>query len=272
MFNTTKTIYSVMLDVANLLDKNHVVLPNTTLNEKFHLYINNTEQKNPKLRYYCLGLEYESLIQNTNMNIDTIRHKPTDGALFRHVPFIARRKNNDLSNTEKARYRLRIERTIDNEDYVFYFLKLIDDIDVNSKLLYVTNDSDETFLSLFSTEVDHILTPTIEERDKVNDSLIDYIAYSQHATITITDAELDELYAACKLYYGDDVEVVLGELALVSGNETLAPDGYSEIANAQINYFLKVDHILTDINLNNKFKKTIELGGMSPMVFRTYND
>jgi len=271
MFNTTKTIYSVMLDTASLLGKQHTVLTNTTLNEKFQVNTVSTENKNPQLKYYCLGLEYEALVQGTTMNIDTIRHRPTDGALFRHIPFIARPLDQDLTNVEKDRYRLRVTRFINGIEYVFYFLKLIDDVAANSKLLYVTSDSGETFLSLFSTEVDHILTPVMEERDRVNDTLIDYIAYSQHATITITDVELNEIYNACNLYYGGPMNVVLGELGLVSANEVDMPDGYKEVANAQMGYFLRVEHILTDINLENKFKKTIELGGMSPMVFRTYD-
>ncbi len=175
MFNTTKTIYNVMLDTSNLLGKTHTVLPNTTLNEKFSVLLTNTENVNPTLRYYCLGLDYESMIQDQTINIDNIRHKPTDGSLFKHIPFIARKSSNDLTGSERQEYRLRVLKNISGEEYVFYFLKLIDDVEANSKLLYITSENNDAKLSLFSTEVDHILTPVMEERDRVNDSLIDYI-------------------------------------------------------------------------------------------------
>ncbi len=271
MFNTTKTIYNVMLETANMLGKPHVVLPNTTLNEKFQVVLPNTDINNPRMNYYCLGLDYEQLVDDDTLNIDNIRHKPTDGALFRHIPFVARKVINDLTASEKDRYRLRVKRFIAGEEYAFYFLKIIDEININTKLLYITNDSDDTFLSLFSTEVDHILMPTMEERDKVDDSIIDYIAYSQHSTITISDTELNEMHDACSLLY-DITDITLGEIGLVTANEIIAPDGYKEVANAQMGYFLKINHMLEDINLNNKFTKIIELGGMSPLVFRTYKE
>jgi len=276
MFNTTKTIYSVMLDVANILGKPHVVLPSTTLNEKFKVMTPNTETQNPKLRYYALGLEYESLVQNTSINIDMIRHKPTDGSLFRHIPFIARPVDSDLTATERDRYRLRTTRFVDGKEHAFYFIKLIDEVSTNSKLLMVSNVNNESFLNTFSTEVSDILEPEIEERDSVDSSQIDYIAYSQHISITITEDELKELYNATKLLYGTNVfdgdSLTLGEIGIISGNEAVDENGFKEIANAQINYFLKIDHVLTDINLLSKFTKTIEMGGMSPMVFRTYNE
>ncbi len=259
-----------MLDTANSLGKAHVILPNTTLNEKFSVFTSASTLINPVLQYYTIGLNYEQFIQGTSINIDNVRHKPTDGALFKHAPFIARPLDSDLTDAERLDYRLRVETFIEGVGYAFYYIKKIDNISTTGKLLYVTNDLNETFLSLFSTEVDHILTPIVEERDKVDDSLIDYIAYSHHATISMTDNDLDELYRAVRLLYGEDTDVILGELGLVSGHETTDDVGRIEIANAQIGYFLKIDHILSDINLNNKFIKTIELGGMSPMVFRTY--
>ena len=275
MFKTTKTIYNVMLDTAKMLGKQHVILPNTTLNEKFDVQgLESITPGNPMLQYYCLGLDYESMIEDETINIDNIRHKPTDGALFKHIPFVHRIITSDLNITERDRYRLRVEKTFDGVTYAFYFLKLIDDIDVNSKLLYVSNVDNESYLSLFSTEVTHILNPELEARDRVEDSTIDYIAYSQHGTIVITDFELNNIEKASRLLYEIPASesVTLGELGLVTGSEALNALGNKEAANTQMGYFLKINHLLEDITLGKSFTKLIELGGMSPLVLRTYSD
>jgi len=270
MFNTTKTIYSMMLDNANMLNYKYRLLPNTTLNEKFGLTANITESlPNPTINYFAIGLDYEDMIDDDNINIDNIRHEPHHGSLFKHAPMIVRRANEGFTDEEIRKYRMLIRRTIDGVDYKFFMFKVIDNIFDSNKILLVESEDDEAKLSIFSTDRVDILNPKPKERDDVLDSKIDYLAYSNHIILNLDENELKELRDASKLFYKTDDEITLGEVSLIAGNDVII-DGNTEAYNSQIMYFIKVNHLIDDNNIQEPFRKTMDVGGMSPMVFRTY--
>ena len=272
MFNTTKTIYSMILDNANILNYKYQVLPNTTLNEKFNITTNIEDDiENPSIRYFGIGLDYEDMIEDSNVNIDNIRHEPHHSSLFKHAPMIARKASIGFTSDEYNKYRLLVRKNINGEDYLFFMLKKIDNIFDSNKILLVESEDNESTISVFSTDRTDILNPVPKERDDVLDSKIDYLAYSNHIFLNLDENELSELRDASKLYYGTDDEITLGEVSLVSGIE-LFYEGREEAFNTQTMYFIKINHLLDDNNIQEPFRKSVDIGGMSPMVFRTYKN
>jgi len=270
MYNTTKTIYSIIQDTYRTYGRIYKPLPNTTLNEKFGITTDIIFEKNPVLSYYAIGLDYEDMLEDSDANIDNVRHEIYDGSLFRHAPLIARKKSIGFTLNELDKYRMFVEKDINGETYIFAFVKVIDTIYDSDKILLATStDNNEPELSVFSTENTNTLNPTPKTRDDVLDSTIDYLTFKMYATVILDADELDELRNASKLLYGDDVNVSLGEVGFISGID-LTNGSNKELYNATIEYFVKVQHLLDDNEITDVFKKSVEIGGMTPKPFRIY--
>jgi hypothetical protein len=244
------------------------------LNEKFDVQTAIPDDvANPITQYFCVGLNYEGLINDDNINMDNVRHDPSHGSLFIHAPLIARKVTDGFTEEEYGKYRLRMSATVDGVQYYFMMLKKIDTVFTSGSILKVTTEDGESDVEIFSTLEADILNPIPKSRDDVLDSKIEYLKYSNTLQTVLTAEEQDELKKATNLLYGneEDDDVDLKELALVSGVD-LDYDGRKEAFNTQIAYFEKIDYLLDDNDLNEPFRHTMEIGGMSPMVFRTYND
>jgi hypothetical protein len=260
----------MMLDNAREYGLKHVVLPNTTLNEKFDRQVVLPDDvPNPITQYFCIGLNYDDILEDDTIDLDNVRHDVSHGALFRHAPLIARKATDQFTVDELAKYRMRVTKRIGGEDYVFFMLKKIDSVFESGKILHIPVEDGEGSVELFSTIGSEILNPTPNTRDEILNSDLSYLKYSNTLQVSLNEEEKVELENACHIYYENDETIDLRELALVSGID-YTYNGVLDAYNTQVMYFEKVDYLLDDNNLNVPFRHTMEIGGMSPMVYKTY--
>jgi len=106
MFDVIKTIYSDLL--ANALKTNtpYQVLGMSTLNEKFNTIHHPTTQSTPILKYYTIGMTYEDMVHGEDVSLSNVKHEPIDVSLYRHIPFVMVLVSEDISNEERAKYRI----------------------------------------------------------------------------------------------------------------------------------------------------------------------
>ena len=164
--STQHTMYMVDLEQHRSLGVNYKPLDNTTLNEKFNIFL--TEKPKdattyPTLGYYCLGIG-GSVILEEEPDYTFNEHSPLDGALFNHIPFCMREVTLDLDEVEKSKYRLRVVEEINGKEYACYYAKPINSIAVK-QLLYgirtlIDNDGGQTpILSPLDLAAEPVLNP-----------------------------------------------------------------------------------------------------------------
>jgi len=129
MFETTKTIYSSMLEQCQKKQQVYTPMAYSTLNELFSVqpdatYPNGTYPQN---HYVAAGRGAHLWRQTTDNKtaIGTAVHSPTDAALYEHIPFIIRPVSNDLTVAERTGYGMRTLITVSGVDYFAYYLKRI---------------------------------------------------------------------------------------------------------------------------------------------------
>jgi len=276
MVSTVNTIYATALQLANFRGVKYTPMVNTTLNEKFDILVDHTDIKetihNPKLSCFAIGNGNIPSLKGDISNDSVLYHgvhKPIDGALFNHIPFILREAYKDISKFDRLKYRLRKEYILNNVKYYAYYLKVIPEDNFESKIYKIkTQDGHNPGITLFNSIDSSILAPKpITEPTDIYSNTINYISITDQARLRLDENELKEIYDAMKILGIPDDKNIINEIALCTGSDVTNPiDQSTEIINAQIALFLDVDY---DINIlmseGDILDRTIEIGGMEPL-------
>jgi len=272
MYDNVKTIYNIDLLNSMMLGVPYAPLSNTTLNEKHNIALGvHIPSGYPKLRYYGIGIGGISNIDNSNVNILSIsRHTAEHASMYKQIPFKLVKESSDLSNIEKSKYKLRKKVIIDGKSYIAYYLKVIDDKEINSNIvrLKYKKGKDKPVITLFENKKKSILNPIPNYNKVDNMEYTDYIVKLSPITIPITVNEIKEITENIKLL-GYKSETIT-EIALCSGYEVTF-NGYKELVGTQIMY-----HITTGYNLqeqiadNEDIILSTDIGGVEPLI--SYSD
>ncbi len=267
MHFSSRTIYNIQLQTEMMFGSPYTPLPNTTLNESYSVNpIDNSEEIYPTIKYFTIGLPITSIVDETIVNIDNIRHKPKDGNLFLPVPFVIRRADDDLSEDEREKYRLRTVRVFNSIEYICYYLKLLDDYLDNGKILSVTVTDEDHDVKVFSGNDAEVLNPIPTEFNYVDvNSSRDYLVYVKKTKINLCISELEEIKTAIETIYGNETPSRLGEIALVTGRDTIS-NGDIEVIDSQIAYYIDSGENLNELLSSNvSLTEVIDVGGMEPI-------
>lgn len=95
------------------------------------------------LGYACIGIKgHRSVPDSQGIDVTLpVEHSPTDTGLYQIVPFVIKPLANDLSDTEREKFRLRKVLEIEGELYAAYYLKRLDI--KNSETIILLNSVDE---------------------------------------------------------------------------------------------------------------------------------
>ena len=266
MFKTVKTVYLEQLEVNRDLGLPYAPLQNTTLNEKFNITATSSEEY-PTLQYYTIGLHYKSLTDVNNLDFNKIQHSTLDSSVYIPIPFLLKEANVGLTDLEKSKYFLRTKLTINNTEFIACYGKKIDSIANDSKLYDIVKD-DTYGVELLSIPDNRYLNPIPRENIDIYGTKLNYVAVSLKLKVTIDKIEALNIRNAINLLYPnrpDTNKYEIGEIGFVFGKSGVS-NGDSEIADAQIGYFLKSNMILNDLILDKEEVLTaqINIGGMKP--------
>lgn len=276
METTVRTIYASHLSNCMLLRRPFSVLPNSTLNQKFNLFKDEVPAINeyPVLGYLGIGNKgatYE--VTDTGFILTTpVRHLPRDASLYNFIPFLVRDINNDISSTERAKYRLRVLVPIGGITYAVYYLRALTIADlVPSVELRNVDGENITTNSFVPTQSD--LAPNHPEIDNsnLNTANGDYLVSTSKINFVLGRAEVQEIMDACQILFGDPRYAVINEIAVISGIDKIlqgtfgaTTSNYTEVIAAQVASFISQYHALT----SNTTKVEIELdvGSVEPLL------
>lgn len=274
MTSSTKTIWFTDLILCMSTGDDYIPRKNTTLNEKFNIKIedNLLITENPTIKYFALGNGNMRILPGGEDMLYYSNHKVTDGALYNHIPFIARESKFDLNNDEKSKYRMRKLLNVNGIEYAVYYLKVIDTTKVKNQLLHITtSEISMPKIELLSTNDSSILEPIHREVDSPIENIGDeYVTTSNQITITLTTQELEEIKSAMELLSLDVISKEINEIALCTGIDSFDHSAFTnEAIKSQIAIFVDVNYdIQESINTDNGFFREIEVGGMQPLSLR----
>jgi len=265
IISSDETLYAKHLGLCLRLQREYQPLVNTTLNEKFDILPGQEipAGQYPKLNYLVIGIGGAEVVTGNDYKFS--RHKPTDAALFQHIPFVIRTADNDLLPGDQAKYRLRRTENIGGTEYVCYYMKIIEDFIMRDEVYQINAGVDFNSLTIFDTNTENILEPTPRNiSDPVDTINNNYVAVTVKLDFILSVEELNEIENAMTIKYGTVSK--LTEIGIVSGYD-FDNSGVTEIVGAVINFFVTID-LTTGIYLaqNSPVARSIEIGGMEPLV------
>lgn len=263
--STRRTVYGSMLQAAKTLDIPMVYLPNSTLNEKFNVQsgVLPPEGKFPSLSYFSFG-RGGAYSQPDADGVEEIRsyvHEPTHGGNFAHMPFVLRTKDNDLTPTERSKYRMRSLVNISGVEYYRYDLMLLDKSDTTIEAFTVKPDAAGDIETPFiPTSNDLNPTPTKPNIDSTNVVTGSFMATKSKVKMVLTQWQIDEILNAKQILTGNNV-LDINEIMIVQGydKEVTSTDGgnpvtYTEALVAQAAAFFP-----NRISINNYAGDMLEM-------------
>ena len=211
--NTVTTILAIRNQLAANIGISLEVDPATTINTKRGVIPEWVPTTFPKIRYFGIGIKgYANLTSEDNIAQPYVP-SPEDCDLYNPVPFRCVRVTEDLTDDEKAQYRIRTKAIINDVEYYQYWLKKIIFESTVAKTTKITDgvESEYTFTSanLSPSPVD--LYPT-DLGDTSN-----RIVASVTGICRVTGKEILEV---CNAMYGGDIRRMrISEFGTYSGCE-----------------------------------------------------
>lgn len=276
METIVRTIYASHLANCMMLRRPFSVLPNSTLNQKFNLFKDELPSINeyPVLGYLGIGNKgatYE--VTDTGFVLTTpVRHLPRDASLYNFIPFLIRDINNDISSTERLKYRLRVPITIGGTTYVAYYLRALSIADLIPSVELRNVDGENITTNSFTpTQSDLSPNHPAISNENLNSANGDYLVSTSKVNFTLNRNDIQEIMDACAILFGDPRYAVINEIAVVSGIDKIlqgtfgsTQSNYTEVIAAQCATFIAQYHALT----SNSTKVEIELdvGSVEPLL------
>ena len=269
----TKTIYYDTLILSHFRNKNFKPLPNTTLNEKFSINKDLTiEVETPTLKYFAIGNgNLKTIDAEENMKLYHGNHRCIDAALFNHIPFVLRKEGEDIDIDARKKYRLRKYMTINNENYIAYYLKVIPDDMIQNQIIKITQETDTMpKIEPFNTNDSTLLNPepyanTITE---IINNYTEFVTNSDQISLILTVEEMTEVKNAMLILNIPIEDRIINEICLCSGTDIVDLSTYEvEVAYSQVMFFLDVDYDIQLLLSNNEeFFRQVEIGGMQALM------
>lgn len=248
--------------------------PNSTLNQKLGI---NEDQDIPSdktqvVAYLAIGNGGHDFVVGANgrKKWQGLKHSPRHTALFNQLPFVLRKLDNDLTPTERQRYRLRRIETHNGVSYVAYYLRVLDftSSQVSMELRHVEDG--------VTTSVPY--TPTLEDLNPVPslttwpaDAVGDYVASSCKVVFEMSANDVLEFNQAIEIIEGESGWAVISEMALVAGvdatvNGTFNGETkpYTDVLRAQVTSYIATAYV-TEFQTDG-IKLNLDIGNVEPLV------
>lgn len=233
-FDTTSLLGS-QLGLSVLLPVTTTEQPELTLNNYYNIatQYNTLNGEVPKLRYFGVGIKG---CYNADDGILSSAYNPerTDMNLYQLIPIRCRPVDEDLSDSERSKYRLRLRKTLtDGNEYFLYYLKVLNfDEGVRFKSVNTSTGAEDTYE--LSTEY---LDPKPKKPNTnvtIETSATSIVAYCE-ANVEISGREVLEYINVA--YNGDTRYAKISEIGFFTGIDREVPG--SVVSNNQsvaINY------------------------------------
>lgn len=250
---------------------------NTTLNQKFDIQASTPLPANalPSLKCFTIGIGGHTYVQGSNgiplsQGLD---HTSGDFGLYKHIPFVIRAMNDDLTADQRKRYALRKVIEVDGVNYYAYYAKRLDLTDVKPRMTKRTVVDGETQIDLYVPEEKTNLSPTppsIPNTGAVTTSG-EYLATSAVIPLPFTENDVQELFNVAKILFGDERYAIISEFGFCTGVDqavtittTNGQVTFNEVLACQISSIISGHY---EMVYNSKgFDFSLEVGAVQPLL------
>lgn len=249
---TQKTIHHCNLQLMQSLGIPFTVDDFSTLNEKFDIEASTNkpvDKDYPVIKYLTIGRGgHRNVTAAGGASVtDIVRHGPTDSALFETIPFVVRALDDDLSDIDRAKYRLRKVETFHGVQYFTYYLKVIDTDSITPVATITQISGGEVSSTVDYNPSNASLNPTPIEIDNDDLNIADgrYLNIQSTVGISMNSSDIEGIINAVAIIYNDERFANISEVGIVSGfdqNVTTTMGGstntYVEVTQAQVVNFI----------------------------------
>lgn len=214
-YNTT-TLLGSQLGLSTLLPVEFESNYEFTLNNNLQIQPNVAPAQTPRLRYFGIGINGCYNATDTNL-VSAYNPQRTDMNLYQLVPIRCRPVDEDLSEAERANYRLRKRVTLNGNQYYLYYLKLLSFSEgVKFKRIDPATGREEAY-ELNSSNLNP--TPVKPSTDTVLTTDIAKIVAYCVANVNVTADEMLEYINVA--YNGDARYARVSEIGFFTGDDKL---------------------------------------------------
>lgn len=276
MSQVKRTIYSNHLATCMMLRRPFTILPNSTLNQKFNLHRDEVPAINeyPVLGYIAIGnkgVSYETTSDGYVITTPKPR-LPRFASLYNFIPFVLRDINDDISATERMKYRMRVPVALDGKTYVAYYLRKLTVEDVIPTVELRNVDGETITTTAFEPSFSDLapVAPELSNTD-LNNPNGDYLVSTAKVRFEMNQAEVNSVIEACSIMFGDPRYAVINEVALCTGIDKVlqgtfggTSSNYTDVIAAQVAAFIQQYHALSATT--TKVSLDLDIGSVSPLL------
>lgn len=270
--------------IAKATNRQLNIPPNTTLNEQHEVEVNNSlGVKNGEdfvLGYFGVGIKGYQVVGNhpvTNVPVNyTNQHQPFDQNLFYSIPLCARPLDDDLTEQQRDKYRMRTVQILDGVPTALYWLMKtgMNEFNPKTKRAYRNPSTGN------EVPIDYVYrpeslnpTPITLSSDGTVPLANTYLMSSGLMDLSLNGTALEELRNVCRLMFGDPSLAAVSEYQIVWGIESTTegqgPGGttfrHKELISAVTQYVVSERHA-RDANSNGDIVLKYDLGAAYPML------
>lgn len=272
--STKRTIYGNGLQTAMFNNAEHTIQQYSTLNEKFNVLATENPDENPTIGYYAIGRGgHQNYSGSDGQALVKARpHRARDAALFKHLPFVMREKDNDLTDIERNQYALRTVESFGGVEYYCYYLKRVPTGTQPIRYEHsVTTDGNTDTVAFVPTQSDLNPTPVDIPAEGVTDGTGETLSVSTTFEINFTAQDAENLKQVCRIRHNDEAYAVVSEIAICSGQDAAVdvqptvgnPYQMLEARAVQVSVFVACMYPMAFAN--NGFNLKIDLGASEPL-------
>lgn len=271
MTTLVRTAVNAELQTAIYLRKQHVIRPFSSLNELHSVNANQAINAGemPSFKYIAIGNKgHRSETGVDGITITRgIPHQTSDTGLYNQLPFVLRLPQNDLNAQQVANYRLRKMVNINGQNYVAYYLRVLDLSTTVPRIeLRVTTDGTTVATPFEFTQANLRPPVPVIGSNQVLVTSGESIAVTAKVPFKFSADDAAELRNVANIMYGNEAYAIVSEMATVTGVDRLLQGDfngnrlqYQEVVGAQIASFISTyypfdilrDGAVADLDVGN---------------------
>lgn len=233
---------------------------NTTLNEKYNILPNERPKAGefPTINYIGIGMG------GIGDTVKLAYHSSIDASLFEPIPFICRELDNDLSPSDRLKYRMRVLKTIDGEEYAFYYLRRLPTTSDRIEIKKLVKDS-STAATIVDIDSDDptILSPVPKFTGELDLTKTEFYVVDSNINFNLTIEDKLEIKNAYRILYNTDEIPPITEIGIFYGSDQVSSTGDIEVVSARPAYFYTVPYELHNmLRIEDITQRYIDIGGM----------
>lgn len=276
MDNIVRSAAGADLQTHQLTGKPMVTQPNSSLNQKFNIQPNTVlaDTDIVSMQYVTIGCGGHAFLTDASGTPypEPIQHQPTHAGLYKHLPFVLRLPNADLTDTERLRYRLRRLEQHNGVTYVAYYAMMLDLTETSPALELRTVQDGVVTSTPFSYTLDNLnpTAPTVTAGSTWTTGG-DYTASTAKVNFSLSTTDIAELLNVANVIFGNDNLAIVSEIGLshgvdrpVTGDFNGVSQTYTEVIGCQITNF--VSAFISAKFTNSVYNLALDVGSVESML------